>query len=924
MSQEKQEDQSPVLENSLDSSSTSVASIITTTESISSQAVSQNSHIIPTKTTDLMEQSFIDYAMSVIVDRALPDVRDGLKPVHRRILYAMFESGNMPNKPYKKSARMVGDVIGKYHPHGDSSVYGAAVRMAQSFSLLQPLIDGQGNFGSIDGDAAAAMRYTEMRLSKLAAEMFQDLRKDTIPWDQNYDGQESMPSVLTAPFPNLLVNGVDGIAVGMASSIPPHNLVAVCHAAIEMIERAGGMTEVDFAKIVGAPDFPTGGLVYSMDGFYEAVASGTGRMRLRAQHVIEERARGASRLVITELPYQVNKANLVIKIAELHRLKEIDGLVEMRDESSKEGIRIVMDIRADTDAESLFAILCKKTELETSINYNATVLKDGKPTRIGLMSILENWLSFRQEVVRLRHEYELRVLQKRLHILGAYIAALSKLDEVITLIRASNEPAQAKSGLMDILPIDEIQSQAILDLRLQKLTGMQINEIHEDYDQCVTESLHLIEIINSPELILSIIKDELMAIQGRYPQVRNTEIGHNISSITNEDMIERQDIVVMITRGGYVKRMPAAALERQNRGTKGRRSISIGDGDEVSAIYSAHSHDMLMVFAESGQVYGIKGYQIPEANMTSKGRHIKNVIEGLDEEIASIINIPEWTEESEARGQSVIVVTTDGIVKRSSSRLYQNMTRKGGVKGVELRDGNKIVGSFFAESNDHLILVSDEGLAARFDVNELRESGRSSMGVRGINLGDGAQVVGAYVARGDGTPLPVHQVLRLRDGVEVMVDEPNTESLDKDRYLLCLGANGVGKRTPLSEFPMRGRSARGVIALKINNKTGPLIGAAGVEISQDLIMFSSSGKSNRVAIQDIRESGRNTAGVYLMNVDKGESVISLTLTLHEDEVNQEVAPDKLKVDSLPISTEVVGAVEMAGIDVVVADIPDDE
>lgn len=823
-----------------------------------------------------MDQSFIDYAMYVIQDRALPDLRDGLKPVHRRILFAMHEAGNDHNRPYKKSARMVGDVIGKYHPHGDSSVYGAAVRMAQPFSLRDVLIDGQGNFGSVDGDSPAAMRYTEMRLTRLASEMFSDLHKETITWEDNYDGQEKMPQVLTSPYPNLLVNGVEGIAVGMASSLPTHNLRDVCAAALHLIDK-GDISAAEFFEIVKAPDFPTGGLIYGVDGFMSAVKTGKGKLKLRSKYEVEDRGRGAQRLVITEIPYQVNKANLITKIADLVKEKTVEGITALRDTSAKEGIRIEIDLRAGDDAEVMFAQLCKLTELETSINYNCTVLDQGKPVRMGLLEVLKKWLVFREDVVTKRYIFERKKALEKLHLLEGLIKALDRLDEVIALIRGAKDSFEAKTGLMALLAIDEVQAQAILDMRLQKLTGLEINDIRLDHKNLTNKVAELNVLIESPEKIRAVIREELVDIQSRYGSDRLTEIGHGIESISQEDLVEREDVLIAVTRAGYIKRMPADSLSQQGRGTRGKKTMNIGDDDEVSAMYSANSHDTLMVFTQTGQVYGIKGYQIPEGALNTKGRHIKNVIEGLVGEIAAIVNVPDA-----GTGKSIIIVTSDGTVKRSSLDVYGGATRKGGVRGVNIEDGNSIVGVFVCQQHDHLIMVSDEGMAIRFDIEELREMGRTATGVRGIKLGEGYSVVGAYVVEGDGNELPVKQVLRDRGGELVPVEEPDTSKMDEGKYLVCVGEKGVGKRTSISEFGVQSRGGKGVRCFIINGKTGVLTSAFGATLDNDLIMFASNGVSNRIHVADVRETGRSAAGVYLMNLDDNARVASVTLALHQD------------------------------------------
>ena len=809
----------------------------------------------------LMRQSFIDYSMSVITDRALPDVRDGLKPVHRRILFAMYEAGNDHNKAYKKSARMVGDVIGKYHPHGDTSVYFAAVRMAQSFSLMEPLIDGQGNFGSIDGDMAAAMRYTEMRLARLAGEMFGDLEKETVGWTSNYDGSEKEPQVLTAPFPNLLVNGVEGIAVGMASSIPPHNLSSVVEATLALMDDEALSTEA-LVGILKGPDFPTGGLVYGIDGFADAIDTGRGGMKLRAKWHVEKRGNGLEAMVIDELPYQVNKAKLVGRIADLVREKQIEDIVNLRDESNKEGVRVWIALRKDASAEAIFADLTKKTEMETSINYNCVVLDGGRPRTLGLRDVMLRWIAFRNEVVLARHVFERKKALARLHILEAYMAALGALDAVIKTIRDADSPAVAREGLMEMLHLDELQAQAILDLRLQKLTGMELESIRGEFEKVRALVAELSAIIESPERIRAVIRGELADIKSRYGKDRQTEIGVGIGSFSREDMIPREDVLIAMTRGGYIKRMPSNTLERQNRGTRGKKSLEVGDDDSVAFMRQSHSHDSLMVFAESGQVYGIKAYRIPEGNATAKGRHVRNVIEGLDEEVKVVLALPEHDPQT-----SVLTISKFGQIKRSSIEDYAQATRKGGIRGVGLDDGDVLVAAFTVRDDDHVMLVANTGKAIRFDLSGVRVMGRTAGGVRGIRLDEDEYIVGSCVIQG---------------------------GVDDGLYLLCVGENGVGKRTPTSEFGPQGRGGGGVFAFRATPKTGNLISAMSVSLDKDLILFASNGVSNRIAVEVIRETGRAASGVFLINIDEGHKLVSATCAPHEEDEQMEegATPDQ--------------------------------
>jgi DNA gyrase subunit A len=809
--------------------------------------------IIPQCIKNIMEQSFIDYSMSVITERALPDVRDGLKPVHRRIMFAMHEAGNDYNKAYKKSARMVGDVIGKYHPHGDTSVYGAAVRMAQSFSMGAVLIDGQGNFGSIDGDNPAAMRYTEMRLSRLAGEFFSDLEKETVKWRPNYDGSEKEPEVLPTPLPNLLVNGVEGIAVGMASSIPPHNLKAVVEATLFMMDNPDA-TSADIINILKAPDFPTGALVHSLDGFADAVVTGRGGVKLRCKWHEEERERGARAIVIDELPYQVNKSKLVAKIADLVRDKEVEDIVNMRDESNKDGIRIWIALKKDASVEAIASELCSKTEMETTVSYNCVVLVDGKPRQIGLMEIIQEWIKFRQEVVLGRFIYDRKQAQAKLHILAGYMAALGQLDAVIKTIREASNPGLAKASLIELLSVDEIQAQAILELRLQKLTGMELDSIRTEHTAFTEKVAALTVVIESPEKIRDVIRGELIEVSKRHGVDRQTEIGHGIGEITREDLIPREDVLLMMTNGGYIKRLPANALERQGRGTRGKKGIDIGEDDTINFLREAHSHDLLMVFAKSGQVYGIKAYRIPEGSLTQKPRHIRNVIEGLDEQVHAVVSVS-----AEDATATILTVTKSGQIKRTSVEDYSGATRKGGIRGVGLDEGDELVGAFTVRDEDHVMLIANTGKAIRFQASDARVMGRTAAGVRGIRLDEGEYLVGSAII-------------------------PNGK--DDALYLLCIGKNGIGKRTSVDEFSPQGRGGSGMIAFKANAKTGELVAAMGVTKDEDLIMLTSNGVTNRISVPEIRETGRSASGVILINLDAGQTLVGVTTTVRTEDENE--------------------------------------
>lgn len=836
------------------------------------------SEIFPIKIRPLMEQSFLDYSMSVLTDRALPDVRDGFKPVHRRILYAMHEAGNTHGRAYRKSARMVGDVIGKYHPHGDVSVYDAAVRMAQPFSMNHLLIDGQGNFGSVDGDGAAAMRYTEMRMMSLASLMFDDIDKETISFTPNYDGSESEPSVIPSPYPNLLVNGTDGIAVGMATSIPPHNLRAIA-AATRLLADDPDTSVADLARTILAPDFPTGGIAYALDGVPDAIESGRGKIRVRAKWHEEDRKRGGLMLVIDELPYQVNKAKLVAAIADLVREKTVEDISGLRDESSKDGMRIAIDLKPGASADVVFAQLANKTDLDVSVSYNCVVLDGGVPRQMGLRGILLSWIAFRQNVIARRYLFERKQAEARLHILTGFIAAISQLDAVIALIRAADSPDVARAGIMDLLHIDGEQAKSILELRLQKLTGLEIDALRAEHTEVLARIADLTGIIESPDRIKSIMLDEMDAIATRFGRERLTELGAGLSDMTREDMIPNEDVLIAMTRGGYVKRMSATSLSAQNRGTRGKRILDMGDGDEINALYHCKAHDLLLVFARSGQVYGVKAWRMPETGPASKGRHIRNVFDGLDEDIMTMVSVP-----ANAPDLAVVTVTAQGQIKRTEIGDYTGATRRGGIKGVNIDDGDALIATFVCRPHDHMMLVSSGGRAIRFDIEDVRPTGRATGGVRGMKLDLDEIVVGAYVIASTGKPLTM---IATQDDDGNVSERPDTAEMDAGRFLVCIGERGVGKRTSVSEFPLQSRGGKGVIAFKANRKTGVLVAGIGADETMDLVMFATNGVSNRIHVSDVRDTGRAAAGVYLMTLDEGQAISTVTTALRGSELAED-------------------------------------
>jgi DNA gyrase subunit A len=802
--------------------------------------------------TPLMKKRFINYAMSVITDRALPDVRDGLKPVHRRILWAMYEAGNFASKGYKKSARMVGDVIGKYHPHGDSSVYGAAARMTQPFSFNTPLIDGQGNFGSIDGDNPAAMRYTEMRLSKLSQEFFGSIRKDTVNWRSNYDESEKEPESLPVPFPSILAINVTGIAVGMASSLLPHNLSDVIDCTIATLEKEERLTIKEAMDILKAPDFPTGAIVYDLDGFANAIETGRGTVKVRSKWHEEERRSGTT-LVIDEIPYMVNKASLVASIADMVSNRELEDVVGLRDESNKEGIRIAIDIKKGGSAEVVFSQLALKTQVEVSMSYNCMVIDGGRPKLMGLLDMIYAWNAYRKETVLRKYIFERKEAMAKLHILEGLLKALNMLDETINAIRESKDAAEAKSVLCAFLEIDDIQAQAILDMRLQKLTGLEIDSIKEDH-QKITDLVNLLTFkIETPAEIVKDIIEELRDIQKRFGEPRRTEIGHGFSSLTREDLVVKEDVLVTLSESGYIKRMPINAIDAQKRGTKGKRAMQTSDNDNVKSIYQVNTHDLLMVFGESGQVYATKAYNIPEQKPTDRGRHIKNIIEGFDEEVNAVLALPMDDEQS-----TVVTITQKGQVKRSPVSVYAGATRKGGILGVGLNEGDELVNSFTCKPEDHIMLVSSSGRAVRFTVEQVSTVGRTATGVRGIKLDEGEQVVGAHI-----------------------IESGN----DDGQFILCISENGLGKKTPISEFDPKGRAGKGMIAYKESAKSGKLVKALGVTNDDDLVIFTSTGVANKVHVSDLQTSGRATSGSKIISLSDGQSIISVVTSPKSEEDN---------------------------------------
>jgi len=821
---------------------------------------------------DEMRQSYLDYAMSVIVGRALPDVRDGLKPVHRRVLYAMRELGNDWNKPYKKSARIVGDVIGKYHPHGDAAVYDTIVRMAQPFSMRYLLVDGQGNFGSVDGDAAAAMRYTEVRMSRLAHELLADIDKETVDFTPNYDNSEQEPAVLPTRVPNLLVNGSAGIAVGMATNIPPHNLGEIVNACIALIDNPE-LGLVELMQLVPGPDFPTAGIINGSAEIVLAYKTGRGRVYIRARTQFEEiDERGRQAIVVTELPYQVNKARLLERIAELVREKSIEGISELRDESDKDGLRVVIELRRNENAEVILNQLFKLTPLETVFGMNMVALVDGQPKLLSLKEMLEAFLRHRREVVTRRTVHDLRKARDRAHVLEGLAVALANIDEVIATIKASSSPAEAKVALVarawnsGVVPamlervggvstrpdgvtgewglaggtyrLSDVQAQAILDLRLNRLTGLEQDKIVTEFGELLDLIRDLNEILGSSSRLLEVIRAELLAIKETYADPRRTEIVAAQEDVTIEDLIERQDVVVTLSHAGYAKSQPVTDYEAQRRGGKGKMATTVKDEDFVEMLFVAHSHDTLLCFSNHGRCYWLKVWQLPLASRGSRGKPIVNLVQ-LDEgeRITALLPIREFTE-----GQYVFMATAEGTVKKTPLSAFSR-PRVTGIIAVDLADDDRLVGVALTDGEREILLTTTDGKAIRFAEEEVRPMGREAAGVRGIRLSDGQRVTSLIV---------------LDEGMILTVSE-----------------HGYGKLTPSDDFPRHGRAGQGVIAMQTSERNGAMIGALQVQPDDEVMLINSSGTLVRVPISEISVLGRNTQGVRVMRLEEGETLVGV-------------------------------------------------
>ena len=826
---------------------------------------------MPNRITDVnltsqMKNSFLDYAMSVIVSRALPDVRDGLKPVQRRILYGMNELGVTPDKPYKKSARIVGDVMGKFHPHGDSSIYEGLVRMAQDFSYRYMLVDGHGNFGSVDGDGAAAMRYTEAKMSKIAVEMLRDINKDTVDFHDNYDGTEKEPDVLPARFPNLLVNGASGIAVGMATNIPTHNLGEVINS-LHMLMNDPDITTEGLMKAIPGPDFPTGGVVMGKSGIRKAYETGRGTIIVRAKVDIEEQKNGKQRIIVHEIPYMVNKAKLIERIAELARNKDIDGITDVNDETDRDGMRIVIDVRRDASAEVILNNLYKMTLMQTTFNFNMLAIVNGAPKILSLKQILQHYLEHQESVVRRRTEFELKKAQNRAHIVAGLRIALDHIDEIINIIRNSQTSEVAKNELMNNYGLSDRQAQAILDMRLVRLTGLEREKIEDEYQKLMAAIADYKDILAHRERINQIIYDELMEIQKRFGDERRTELQvGDITNIEDEDLIEEEDIIVALTHNGYIKRLPVDEFKSQHRGGRGVKGMGVHKDDFIEQLISSSTHDMLLFFTNSGKVYSMKGYEVPEYGRAAQGIPIINLL-GINnkEKISAVINVSHETNDDD---KYLFFTTKLGTVKRTAVTEFKNI-RSNGLKALNLHENDELIDVEVISEDQPMIIGTHNGYALSFKSSVVRSMGRSAAGVRGIRLRDEDYVIGAA-------------------------------PLNSDSKVLVISENGFGKQTPASEYPIKGRGGLGVKTVNVTAKNGPLIGLTTVNGDEDIMLVTDQGVIIRFGIESVSQTGRSAVGVHLIKMDNGARVATIAKVDKEvDEETEEATNNSSQEESQP-------------------------
>ena len=806
-----------------------------------------------------MKESYIDYAMSVIASRALPDVRDGLKPVQRRILYSMIELNNGPDKPHRKCARIVGDTMGKYHPHGDSSIYGALVNMAQDWSTRYPLVDGHGNFGSVDGDGAAAMRYTEARLSKISMELTADINKNTVDFEPNFDETEKEPVVLPARFPNLLVNGTSGIAVGMATNIPPHNLREVIGAVVKIIDDQLENKETsieDIMKIVKGPDFPTGATILGTRGINEAYRTGRGKIVVRAVSNIETMANGKSRIIVTELPYMVNKARLISKIADLVKEKRVDGIVDLSDQSSREGMRICIELRRDANANVILNQLYKHTQLQDTFGVIMLALVNGEPKVLNLRDMLGYYLKHQEEVITRRTQYELNKAEERAHILQGLLIALDHIDEVISIIRGSQTVQIAKAELMEKFQLSDAQAQAIVDMRLRALTGLEREKLEKEYEELMKRIGELKAILADRHLLLGVIKEEILAISEKYGDERRTHIGFDVYDISTEDLIPREDVVITMTKLGYIKRMTSDTFKSQNRGGRGIKGMQTLDEDYVEELFLCSTHHYIMFFTNTGRVYRLKGYEIPEAGRTARGTAIINLLQLQPEEkITAVIPIKEYEE-----GKYLFMATKKGLVKKTPIMDYANV-RKTGLAAITLREDDELIEVKTTDNEKDILLITKYGQCIRFHETDVRPTGRTSMGVRGMNLSDQDEIIGMQLnPQGD--------------------------------YLLIVSEKGMGKLTDMNEFTSQNRGGKGIRCYKIIEKTGNVVGVKAVNEDDEIMIINTEGIIIRTECTGISKLGRITSGVKLINLDDNVSVASIAKVRKTEDNGEEESQDE--------------------------------
>ena len=822
-------------------------------------------HDIDLKST--MEKSYIDYAMSVIAARALPDVRDGLKPVQRRVLYSMIELNNGPDKPHRKCARIVGDTMGKYHPHGDSSIYDALVKLAQDWNTRYPLVDGHGNFGSEDGDGAAAMRYTEARLSKISMEMLADINKDTVDFVPNFDETEKEPTVLPSRFPNLLVNGTTGIAVGMATNIPPHNLKEVIGATVKIIDNRieeDRETSIDeIMQIIKGPDFPMGAEILGHRGIEEAYRTGRGKIKVRAVTDIEAMPNGKHKIVVTELPYMVNKALLIQKIVELVKTKRVEGITDVRDESSREGIRVVIELKKDTNANVLLNQLYKHTQLQDTFGVNMLALVDGVPKILNISQMLGYYLKHQEDVVTRRTKYDLNKAEERAHILKGLLIALDNIDEVINIIRSSKSVQDAKNSLIERFGLTEIQAQAIVDMRLRALTGLEREKLEAEYKELMDKISYLKAILADEKKLLGVIKDELLVISQKYGDERRTALGRDVDEVTDEELIERENIVITMTKLGYIKRMPEDIFKSQNRGGKGIRGMQTIDEDYIESMIVTTTHNYLMFFTNTGRVYRLKGYEIPEAGRTARGVAIVNLLQlQAGEKITAVIPLKSYED-----GKYLFMATRNGMVKKTDISEYQNV-RKTGLTAIVLRDNDELIEVKATNGEDDIFLITKKGMTIRFNEKDVRQTGRTSMGVKGIHLGKDDIVISMQMS-------------------------------SQGEKILLVTENGMGKRTLISEFNVQNRGGKGVKCYKITDKTGDLVGAKIVTDENDIMIITTEGIIIRTSCEGISTLGRVTSGVKVINLNYDNNVKVASMT----EVQKEEFDDESPEGEGPEETE---------------------